>query len=1161
MVLYEIHSNVASSDQGLQDYPELVDLADTLRAKGVETRLVRQVHQEQDEINLAQGQFGQGVRVRGTTTRSLRPEGHIRGCLAWARAAAGRYDRGMHLELQQVRASNGAPLVMELLARHEQIAFLSGIDGEQLARFTARPDLTLEAIPPPLARNRALLAEYTARRQRPAGFLSQLKPLADLGLLPEGPQRLLTETVEARGGSAVQRLGEAQAVNLGLLSEYAERYQSLFDQFFALLQQAEAGSDLPALFDLLTQGVPWEALRDALHDHVHEKWRERIEDRRMLANGLRIGLAHADEAGWQEFRLRFRSVVLASRLQRDPALYERAVLLQRPDPDELAVVSPLRQTTAGLQQALAAAVDALPEPVTPLPRPLKYLLFEALVMLTFEGQYQRPDRDERRLPPRVRTARRLLSPLRLAVYDLANLRKLNPKVPVRGIAGNLADKVPVTRRELETVVAGLTRAVFPYGRMADELAATLVARQRDEARRQRARAVQTYLTRGYPLLGLTNYVLGRASLDSVEWGALLAGAGGLGLPVLSARDQVRDQEALTRVQQGRQEHVEGYVMLLQREAQRLFPLEAHPGGLATAYRYVCELYVVRRIRRYVYQRLQTLHTLHGDGLFEVLYQHLARQGALRLSRHQFAGMLMRHRVFDKVRLREFGYSPEMPNGDERENPWLIPAERLPASAEEHPFASPRVEAAFTRAAETFQRRLAGHRSAAQKQAGQGKWNLAGVLADLARDEVYDLWRPEAREPLERTGSAALLWKAVQDSVQHNYTTVIGEGREPHEAVVLRLPGRLGHLAALKPEHTFAVNGTPRKFQLRPVPDAAPEDLDAASRVVAQALAAQVGPAAGRGPSRLGESLERLTAHWEAWDDLRQVAMLPLIDQMLRETLLRLVKASEPQPRDVIQYPPEAVLCAGVSSGDQAKFHRLVARPDRRDVYATISELAGWLARFSRLREEMEVYRGVLADILRVIDGFNFTVWDAPYLLQYRDALAGLDEALRLRPEQATREDLRDIETRARDISRMVREIHNEEQQVRPRDRWLNRTVTRLRAVRPQMGLTFVDRLWEGAEEMPEGAGEEAGRKEKEYQTFSQRVRNVVDIRDHLAGKQVFVISPAHTQRDITLRLVDGLFALKGLYTPILVDVTGCASFLEALQSRIPPQRLFRLGDL
>ena len=93
MIRYEIYSNVANSEQGLQHFPHLEDLAQHLRFHALETRYVKHVAREEGEINLAGGQYGRGVRVPGTAVRYVRPETNLRGCLTWLRSVAARPDR------------------------------------------------------------------------------------------------------------------------------------------------------------------------------------------------------------------------------------------------------------------------------------------------------------------------------------------------------------------------------------------------------------------------------------------------------------------------------------------------------------------------------------------------------------------------------------------------------------------------------------------------------------------------------------------------------------------------------------------------------------------------------------------------------------------------------------------------------------------------------------------------------------------------------------------------------------------------------------------------------------------------------------------------------------------------------------------------------------
>lgn len=1163
-ILYEIYSNAASTDQGLSEHPALMDLADTLAARAINARFIKLVHHETDEINLAQGQFGQGVQVKGTAQKAFRPEIHLRGCVSWLRSLMGRSTHAMHLELSQIRATNGAPLVMEGIAKYKLRIFVTGIDQEQFDRLLLKPDLSLAEIPAGLSEKPAIQEEYLARQQRATGFFKQMQHVSEAGLLTPDQAKALSEMGRTRDSSQVSKLNPAQVVNIGLISEYLERYQSLFDQFFALLRYAEAGSELAPLFELLVQGFPTGALRQNLESFTLENRRDRIADKRSLVNAVRIGLAASNESRRIEFQDQFRALVMKRRMVVDPALYRHAVLLSAADPDDMAVVSPIRRIFTGLKAALNDMGAAAGDSESQVSPEVKRLFFEMVITLTFDAQFTSRI-DEARQPHRVLRAREMLPLLRLQVFNIAGLQKLNPKVPISGVAMNLAQKIPIAKVELEAVLQRFGQALTPLGQMADALAGYLRARVKEDARAQAARAVRKYLTRAYALLGLTNYVLGRARLTSLEWSALRAAGRCLGLPIVTSRDQIRNEKALAQIRQGDQENLEGYVLLLNREDTEIFPTRTDPVALATAYRHLFESQIVRTVRRFMYQRLQVLFGQHGSKLFEVLYNRVTVEAELRLSRNQLAIVLLRHRVFEKTRLAEIGYRPRtMENGEDGANPWLLPPEAGSLTETgEHPFSPAKIAKAYEEAMTAFGEMIRAYAPKPQTAQAEGMWDIAAVLGSLCEDEIYDLHDQNAREPLAKSKAAAVLWKLIQETISKNFKTITSGRETEGEAIRFVLPGDLAYLALLKPEHAFKIGEETLTFQLLAARASTLDELDAASRIVAAALDREIGDGAQGQTILLRQAREALARHSEQWETLRHLSMLPLTDQLLAETLIKLVKPDRPNAKDVATFPEEVVLYASVSSSDQAKFHKMAPPSAKLNQYATLSEMAGWLARFPRLQEEMEGYRDLIADVIAAIARMNITVWEAPYLIKYREGLENLDEALTISPEHIDRESLRKMEHLARTVGTMVRDIHLQERSLRQRDRWLNRISSRFRATQPNHRLNFVDLLHEGSASAPtqEEGKEKARAKEKEYQTFSERVRNVIETRERLADKEIFVLSPANSQRNLTLALVDRLFALKGLFTPILIDVSNCESFVDALQSRIPPHRMFNLNEM
>jgi hypothetical protein len=638
---------------------------------------------------------------------------------------------------------------------------------------------------------------------------------------------------------------------------------------------------------------------------------------------------------------------------------------------------------------------------------------------------------------------------------------------------------------------------------------------------------------------------------------------------LESRDQVRARQSAQADASGG-EIIQGYAVLMNQDVRTVFPLRARPELLLLAYRYLYLVRVSRAARRFMAHKILYLHERYGSRLFEVIYQHLAWAQNLRLSRRQLGEMLIEGRVLERERLREFGYGGEnMPKAGDNENPWLKFRTAPPTDDAPHPFAGDQIENTYRLAYNDFLQLIQEHATAAAPSRPGMPSSCRTMLHRLAEKErVYNLDNPAARSSLAASAEAFALAEVVQGWVKANRETLLAP-QERREAILVELPGPLGFLGLLMEVHSVPVEEKPIAVRLVPAWEQLPEDLDPISKsfydTVRPLLDAQANSPAG---AKLRQVIASLQAHRTAWGNLMHVSSVIFIDQALRESLLRLIVPAPPVAKDLIKMPEGQVLCLGSSSFDQGKFSRLVARPDRRDVYATLSDMASRLVRLQRLRDEFNFYRELIADIQLIIGNFNVS-YETAYMQVYSRTLARLDQALSVAPEDLSRGDLMQIENCAKDVSAMLNEIYEQERTLGLRDRWLNRTLIRLRQLRPNARINFVDQLFERtaaeraqAKADKKEAGETIGEaKSSEFQTFNVRVRNAIEFREWMAPKAVIVLSPSNTQQRLTMHLIDQLYRLKGIYLPILVNIAGCESFVDALLTRIPPHRLFNLNEM
>ena len=1170
MIRYDLYSNIASSDHGLQHFPSLQDLVENLRLSGLDTRFTRVQQREEGEMNMASAKFGGGVKVKSSAVKMVPPEQSLTGLLTWLRTATTRIDRGLHVDLERVRQTNGAPLIIARALTQGHAVFVSGLDAPSWARMVAKPDMTGEKIPDVLARLPEAQGEYLQRRVRSAGFYPMLKPLLGLSFLGPSLRERINKLYQSRDNGQLQDLPEPAVINLGLISDGLERYQKLIDQFYGMLSTAEAGGELPFLFDLLVQEIPFAAVMDKLSPFLLEGRREHIRDNRGLVHELRIAMKQQGAEKRQEFQEAMVSLVLGARLEKDPGVYLKASRLRHRTPEIVDALSVPRR----LFLAYKAVADAEPaaEPTAPASVPLKQSLFEMVVQITYQAQYNHSYR-ENQVPPHASIARELLAMMVFDTFNIGQLKGLNPALPPRGVAKGLADKTPLARGEADKLKEPLERALYPLAAVGAKLAKVLGSKFKDADQQKKTEQFSVYLRGGTSLLSFTNYVLGTAKVDPLLRRAVAEAGRLLGTKVVESADKIFTVQAPDQpAKQAR--IIQGYVPLFNREDSSPFPVRSRPELLMLGYQHLYLLRVSAIVRRYLSQKIKYLYERFANRLFEVIYRHVIWSQNLSLSRRQLGEMLIEGGVLERERLRDFGYGLDMDAATENENPWLkFRAEEEGEQQASVPITPEVVEQNYRKAHQRAVQLLKSY-AAAKAPDGTPSSCKGAIFRVSEKEPLLSLTHPSLRAALAASTESAALAAELTDWLKASKDAVLGK-EEPLSSLVLSLAGPHAFLSLLKESHTITLDGHSVNVRLIAAWELEGDDLDPPSQSFHALLRTHLDPQAN---SPAGAPLRQVVADLREYHAARTevVAMASAIfvDQALKETVLRLVVPAQPVAKDLIKIPEGRVLCLGTSSFDQGKFSRLVQRPDRKDVYATLSEMASRLMRLQRLREEFDFYRAMIADIQGIISSFSVS-YETAYMQVYSRALTRLDQALSVRPEDISRGDLAQIETTAKEVSTILRDIYEQERSLGLRDRWLNRTMIALRQLRPNAKINFVETLFPNAADtatpqqqqplQPQAPAEDSGEggeaREREFQTFRDRMLNAIQFREWMAPKGVIVLSPSNTQQKLTMHLLDQLYQLKGVYIPILVNTASCDTFIDALLTRIPPHRLFNLNEM
>jgi hypothetical protein len=608
-------------------------------------------------------------------------------------------------------------------------------------------------------------------------------------------------------------------------------------------------------------------------------------------------------------------------------------------------------------------------------------------------------------------------------------------------------------------------------------------------------------------------------------------------------------------------------------------VRARPELLLLGYQHLYLQRVSSSVRRLLAQKIKYLYERYGGRLFEIMYRHLIWSRNLSLSRRQMGEMLIEAGVLERERLRDFGYGLDMELATENENRWLkYRAEEEGETAEAAaPLTPEEFEQGYRKAHQRVVQVLKEF-GAAKPAPGAPASCKAALYRMAAKEPLLPLSHESMRAGLAACAEAAALGGVLADWLKAGKDQWLGK-EAPLHALVLNLAGAHAFLSLLKDEHTVTLDGHAVAVRLIPAWEQEGDDLDPPSKSFHTLLSTLLDPKANvPAGAAVRQALVALQEYHAAWSQVVGMAAAIFVDQTLKETVLRMVVPAPPLAKDLIKLPEGRVLCLGTSSFDQGKFSRLVQRPDRRDVYATLSEMASRLMRLQRLREEFDFYREMIADISGIISSFSVS-YETAYMQVYSRALARLDQALSVRPEDLSRGDLAQIETTAKEVSTILRDIYEQERSLGLRDRWLNRTMIALRQLRPNAKINFVETLFPNAadsaapqqqqqpQQMPgqpapaEEPGEAGEVREREFQTFRDRMLSAIQFREWMAPKGVVVLSPSNTQQKLTMHLIDQLYQLKGVYLPILVNTASCDTFLDALLSRIPPHRLFSLNDM
>ena len=119
------------------------------------------------------------------------------------------------------------PLYFDSVFKKERQILVTGLNNAIKCQLVAKPDLRFQRIPEPIEQDKTVKDQLIHRASRQKGMQSTARELLDFPGLPEG----ITKKIVAIATGKKEKLNDAEAINLILISDLYSRYTPAFQTF------------------------------------------------------------------------------------------------------------------------------------------------------------------------------------------------------------------------------------------------------------------------------------------------------------------------------------------------------------------------------------------------------------------------------------------------------------------------------------------------------------------------------------------------------------------------------------------------------------------------------------------------------------------------------------------------------------------------------------------------------------------------------------------------------------------------------------------------------------------------------------------------------------------------------------------------------------------
>lgn len=1143
---------------------------------------------EQKITNRSQNQKGQIVRA-------LNPCADLYAARRWQSSLLQQPNSVMLVKIERIRDEPLLiPLIMEELFKKNRSVLISGANTTIQRQLQASIDLEFKTTPPMIEVDQKLVASLLERAKRSTGFQNSMRTIGILSFLSEE----IREKINLIQTGKPVPLEDAEIINLCLLADLCSRYEVAIQSFTREYQEGEMPMPtLSAMFDTLTMGIKSSQLIEQFLPFVNEEDQANVKNKALLCGYIYQNLTVCDKSAKKElkelrpkFNQLLRETVLRQRIQMDMIMYRRSFFLIEQSDVQQIVIYTIAPIYALLHEFLKSGEAEIPLAI-------RMELCKFFIQIAKKGKETEAAPASKKLKSRPRianttfsqvlakhkktfdeqtpeqiemeqmVARKIFAQMHLQHFDLFSLwdpksdnsRLLEqPKELLRQLLS-----IAMGRSEIFDIVKRFKDLLFPYNKIVATTQKRVIDIIEGKERGKIKELEQVYILHSLAEVVHYYFDLGDKAIHSVERTcASIVLNTRLGLDTSL---KPRENFDITLFQDS--------------EFPKLGVLQNDPLLVAKSYVALLGKRVSERVKRLTDHKINHLMKTYRKNFFEMLYESVVVQDDIPLSRIQLVKFLRSHNIL--ANLMDKGW--EESNQHENMDP-MLPHDIMDGKETiVLPQEFKNFEEIYQEHFQSFVKLLQEIKESAEAFPKEDNPNF--MLWSLFQKGIYNLSSHQAKQVFRKSLYYKLLQNFISYNASKHYKHFTGEIIA--KGVHLYIPRKYRELLFIGTHFSFLVEEKLVRYTLLPSL-ASLKELDQLSQIFRNEFDEEIQKDTPRQDIETMFKLVQMIRRWNrVWTEFSRSLTLACVDRILTETSVKMVAPGKILPQHLkfsVADKKKLYLGKAMLSGQTTDFSKFMYEGEEmasvlhfKDTnLTTLEEFAIAAHKIEQMREEFSHYSGLSQDVLNILRTLTCDKAEAPFVAKMESALELMVQLLSKPLRSVNEQDIQTVHKIAKNLKALREKLHAIRLESKDK-RFITRLREELHSRRSdnhQAKIEFSDafilqttevKILEKTEDGEKKQQKREMEVETNYQTLSDRIREVIKIRELLEKKQYMIFAPEGQRKkhvDYLMNSVRNVMSLRGKSIQFYLDTTT----LDAIQQQeiaklIKPTHFYKQMDL